>query len=87
MFRIPPDLSAPPPGPGGAIAELRGRESREREATVFVIDTDREACDLIRDVAGTMHVGCEVYASVQAFLDAYRPSRPGCLVTELRVPG
>ena len=87
MFPFPDQMRRSSAAPVGALAEPDGEESMGLGATVFVIDTDAETCDAIRDVAGTMNFGCEVYASAQAFLEAYHPSRPGCLVSELRVPG
>ena len=87
MFRFPDDMRTLPDALGTALAEPYGNEPRGREATIFVIDADAEACEMIRGVARTMNVGCEVYGSVQAFMDAYRSSRPGCLVSELRIPG
>ncbi|HEV2097903.1 MAG TPA: response regulator [Stellaceae bacterium] len=58
-----------------------------RSATIFVVDDDsavREAlCDLLRENGRTV----EIYASSEAFLDAYRPGSEGCLLVDARMPG
>ena len=56
------------------------------EPTVFVVDADEATRDALRDLARTMNLACETYGSGQEFLDAYAPSRPGCVVLEVRVP-
>jgi two-component system response regulator FixJ len=56
------------------------------EPTVFVVDGDGSTRDAVRDLVHTMNLACETYASGQEFLDAYAPSRPGCVVLEVRVP-
>lgn len=54
--------------------------------TVFVVDPDALTRNAVRDMAHTMNLKCEAYPSAQPFLDAYTPSRPGCLVLEIRIP-
>ncbi|NIR29952.1 MAG: response regulator transcription factor [Gammaproteobacteria bacterium] len=55
--------------------------------TVFIVDDDdavRDALQLLMESAG---LRAEAYASGQAFLDAYRLDRAGCLVLDIRMPG
>lgn len=55
--------------------------------TVFIVDDDalvRDALTLLLDTAGYQ---VEAYASAEAFLEAYRPDRPGCLVLDVNMPG
>ena len=56
------------------------------EPTVFVIDADGPTRDAVRNLVHTMNLPCETYTSGREFLDAYAPSRPGCVVLEVRVP-
>jgi len=59
----------------------------ESQATIFVVDDDeavRDALSLLMKSAG---LPVETYSSAQAFLDAYDPLRPGCLVLDIRMPG
>jgi RNA polymerase sigma factor (sigma-70 family) len=57
------------------------------EATVFIVDDDqgvREAVSLLMESIG---LAAEVYASAQAYLAAFDPARPGCLVLDVRMRG
>lgn len=56
-------------------------------STVFIIDDDaavRHCLSVICDLAG---MPCETFADADAFMRAYRPTRPGCLVVDQRMPG
>ncbi len=55
--------------------------------TVFVVDDDEASRDSVRCLVEPMGVAVELFASAEEFLDAYDPSRPGCLVTDLRMLG
>jgi RNA polymerase sigma factor (sigma-70 family) len=55
------------------------------DATVFVVDPDAAARKQVQALAESMHLGFEGYALAQPFLEAYDASRPGCLVSEVRV--
>src|SRR5579862_6606564 len=55
--------------------------------TLFVVDPDEAIQDSLRNLAGIMNLNCETYALGQDFLDAYDPSRSGCLILEIKVPG
>jgi len=58
----------------------------ETEATVFVVDADAISRNAVRDLARNMRLACEAYTSGEEFLGAYDGTRPGCLVTEVRIP-
>ena len=60
---------------------------KEPEATVFVVDDDpdlRESLGWLLESAG---LRCRSFATAQAFLDAYKPDEPGCLLVDVRMPG
>ena len=57
------------------------------ETTVFVVDPDEPSRAAVREVATTMGLQCEEYASGQEFLDTLDPSQAGCAVLEIKVPG
>lgn len=62
-------------------------KSRDSEPTVFVVDNDeaiRDALGMLLRAAGQR---VETFASALAFLNDYRPSRAGCLVLDIRMPG
>lgn len=56
------------------------------EPTVFVVDPDGRTREAVCDLADMMNLRCEGYRSGREFLDAYAPSRPGCVVLEVRIP-
>ncbi len=59
----------------------------EIKPTVFLVDDDpavRDAVSLFLELKGR---SVELFDSAQAFLDAYDPDRPGCLVLDIRMPG
>jgi two-component system response regulator TtrR len=57
------------------------------QPTVFVVDPDGPTRDAVRNLVSSMELQCEAYDSGQEFLDRFDPSRPGCVVLEVRVPG
>lgn len=57
------------------------------EPTVFVVDDDPAARDSVSALVRSMNGRCETFATGEEFLSAYDPSRTGCLVADLRLPG
>jgi FixJ family two-component response regulator len=57
------------------------------DATVFVVDDDAGVRDSLRWVIESAGLNVETFACARDFLDAYDPSRPGCLVLDIRMPG
>lgn len=55
--------------------------------TVFIVDDDEQArfsvCALVR----ALGKDCQAFASAEDFLQSYDPTRPGCVVTDLRLSG
>ncbi|MDD4270338.1 MAG: response regulator [Pirellulales bacterium] len=58
---------------------------RQQASTVFLCDSDRETHDHVFRLAGGMNLRFEGFFSGREFLASYDVSRPGCLVTELRL--
>lgn len=58
-----------------------------RESTVFVVDDEDLARKAVCALAQSMGIRTESFASAEEFLDKYTGDRPGCLVTDLRMPG
>ena len=57
-----------------------------KQDTVFVVDDDagvREGLGLLLETVGQPY---ELYSSAMDFLEAYDPSRGGCLVLDIRMP-
>ena len=83
------DLRPPAPAGTGQPGEAAG-DSR-RLATIFVVDDDRAMREAMRDLLQEDGWTVEIYASSEAFLDAYRlpgrAGREGCLLLDARMPG
>jgi FixJ family two-component response regulator len=59
----------------------------DRRPTVFVVDDDEPVRDAIGMLLETVGMSYESFPSAQAFLEAFEPSRGGCLVLDIRMPG
>jgi two-component system CheB/CheR fusion protein len=55
--------------------------------TIFVVDDDSAMREAMRDLLQQDGRTVETYASSEAFLDAYRRGREGCLLVDARMPG
>jgi two-component system, chemotaxis family, CheB/CheR fusion protein len=58
-----------------------------RPPTIFVVDDDSAVRQAIRDLLQQDGRTVEIYSSSEAFLEAYRPGRQGCLLIDARMPG
>lgn len=76
--------SAPAPS---RILELSGIMSLPKDATIFVVDDDEAMGRMIQSLVESVGLKAEIYSSAQAFMDSYDPARPGCLLTDVRMPG
>lgn len=56
-------------------------------ATIFIVDDDPAVRDSLTLLLGASGLRVETYASARAFLEAYTPERPGCLLLDVRMPG
>jgi RNA polymerase sigma factor (sigma-70 family) len=57
------------------------------EPVVFVVDDDEAARDSLCWLIGSVRLKVAAFASAADFLAAYRVGQPGCLVTDVRMPG
>ena len=55
------------------------------EATVFIVDDDEEVRDAIGLLMDSVGLRAESYSSAPEYLAAFDPSRPGCLVLDVRM--
>jgi RNA polymerase sigma factor (sigma-70 family) len=56
-----------------------------QEQTVFIVDDDDAVRDSIKELVESVGLQAEGYDSALAFLDAFEPQRPGCLVLDVRM--
>ncbi len=57
------------------------------DSTVFVVDDDQAVRDAITFLLEWENLAVESHGSAEAFLQAYDPERPGCLVLDINMPG
>lgn len=57
------------------------------EPTVFILDDEPAVRQSIKWLVESVSLNAETYESGEAFLERYDPSRPGCVLTDVRMPG
>jgi len=57
------------------------------EPTVFVVDDEADIRDALRMLLASVKLKVETFGSAREFLAAYNPSRAGCLILDVRMPG
>ena len=81
-------LLAGSPGPRQAsIAPVDRPASLATGSTIFVVDDDRTIRELLVEALQGDDWQVETYGSCEAFLEAYRPERRGCLLVDAYLPG
>ncbi len=55
--------------------------------TVFVVDDDPSLRRALARLIQSVGLPTEAYSGAHEFLEAYDPTRPGCLVLDIRMPG
>ncbi len=56
-------------------------------ATVYVVDDDSHLREALRLLIRSVGLSVETRDSAYAFLEAFDPERPGCLILDVRMPG
>jgi len=59
----------------------------EPEPTIFVVDDEEQSRASVCALVQSMGMTAESFSSAEQFLSSYREDRPGCLVTDVRMPG
>lgn len=59
----------------------------DSDSTVFVVDDDQEVRTGLQQLLTAIGLPVQTFSSAQGFLDAIDKSRPGCVVTDIRMPG
>jgi two-component system response regulator FixJ len=57
------------------------------DGTVFLIDDDAGVRDSLTLLLSLKGVRTQPFANAESFIDTYRPDWPGCVLTDLRMPG
>ena len=58
-----------------------------QDGTVFLIDDDASVRDALTLLLSLKGLSTRPFASAESFIEAYEPERPGCVLTDLRMPG
>ncbi len=62
-------------------------EGTADSSVIFIVDDDRQVREALRSVLEEAGHVVEDYAACEAFLEAYRPGRDGCLLVDGYLPG
>lgn len=57
------------------------------KSTVFVVDDDDAVRKSLRRVMEAAGFSVETFSSAEAFLDSHDPTKPGCLLLDIKMPG
>ncbi|MCA9218282.1 MAG: response regulator [Planctomycetales bacterium] len=57
------------------------------EGVVFIVDDNEASASSIKVLLSSVGLQAETYGSAEEFLAAFDPSRKGCLVLDMRLPG
>ena len=55
--------------------------------TVFIVDDDAAERRFLRILISSVDLEVETFRTAQAFLDAFEPTRRGCILLDIRMPG
>lgn len=59
----------------------------EETGTVFLIDDDPGVRDSLSLLLSLKGIRTQLFADAESFIETYRPEWPGCVLTDLRMPG
>jgi len=60
---------------------------RTDQPTIFIIDDEPAVRQSVRWLVESVALNVETFATAHEFLEQYDPSRPGCVLTDIRMPG
>lgn len=57
------------------------------EGTVYIVDDEPELTATLASLVKSVGLKAQTFGTAKAFLEVYKGGSPGCLVTDLRMPG
>jgi len=57
-----------------------------KDPIVYIVDDDKSLCDSISYLLESVHLHVKACHRVESFLDDYDPTRPSCLLLDIRMP-
>src|SRR5947209_17054782 len=82
--RIDCDL---PAAQSRAMAAPVSERARTDQAIVYVVDDEPSIRNSTKELAESVGLRVQTFATAQEFLGSQRPDAPGCLVLDVRLPG
>lgn len=74
--------------PGKAITVIdQPRKPEQQQPSIFVVDDDPAVRRALSSVGQLLEVSVVTFSSAEEFLSSYDPSHPGCLVSDIKMPG
>jgi FixJ family two-component response regulator len=55
--------------------------------TVFIVDDDTSICESMMNLLEAEGIAATSFVSIEEFLKVWKPSMPGCLLLDVRLPG
>lgn len=62
-------------------------QDKDPSPTVYVVDDDPEVLESVRWLLDSVDVPTRTFDDPEAFVEAFAPDRPGCLLLDIRMPG
>ncbi len=59
--------------------------SKNQEPTIYIVDDDAVVCRAVGMMIKAMNLDGKSYTSVEEFIEAYDPTRPGCVLLDVRI--
>ncbi len=59
--------------------------SNKQEPIIYIVDDNAAVCQAVETMVKTMNLNAQGYTSAKEFLEAYDPTRPGCVLLDIRI--
>ena len=66
---------------------MPGEARAQKNPTVYIVDDDENMCAVVAHLAESVGLDTRSFVSASAFLDYFRREAPGCVLTDVRMPG
>nr|AQQ74507.1 hypothetical protein [uncultured bacterium] len=70
-----------------ALMQEQTLPTQDETPTIYIVDDDAQLCASLTLLLEAHGFRVHAYPSAEAFLDAYRPVRPGCIILDVGMPG
>src|SRR5437899_11462951 len=81
------DCDLPPPRARASSRAPVSERPHTDQAIVYVVDDEPSIRNSTKELAESVGLRVQTFATAQEFLGSQRPDAPGCLVLDVRLPG